>query len=232
MSASEIAIPFGLGNIYDTGGRFPGARGNSRDRAARDRRKLPMQQPDLESTVQLLALAKQGDDEALERLFARYLPALRRWASGRLPRWSRDLMDTDDLVQETAWRAVKRIDTFELRHDGAFQAYLRQAIVNRIRDEIRHRKRSPGPLELEDGVRDRSASPLEQAIGTETVERYEAALARLRPEEREAIIARVEMDGTYGEIAQALGKPSAGAARMAISRALLRLAEEMRRVDP
>jgi DNA-directed RNA polymerase specialized sigma24 family protein len=61
------------------------------------------------------------------------------------------------------------------------------------------------------------------------VERYEAALQRLRPEEREAIIARVEMERSYQEIAISLGKPSADAARMAVSRALLRLAEEMNR---
>ena len=56
-----------------------------------------------------------------------------------------------------------------------------------------------------------------------------AALGRLRPEDREAIVARVEMDFSYEEVAQALGKPSAGAARVAISRALVRLAEEMNR---
>ena len=71
---------------------------------------------------------------------------------------------------------------------------------------------------------------LEAAIGQEAVERYEAALARLRPDDREAIVARVELDCSYEEVAQALGKPTAGAARVAISRALVRLAEEMNRV--
>jgi RNA polymerase sigma-70 factor, ECF subfamily len=72
---------------------------------------------------------------------------------------------------------------------------------------------------------------LDMAIGEEAVERYEAALARLRPEEREAIVARVELDGSYQDVAVALGKPSVDAARMAVSRALLRLADEMRRRD-
>lgn len=45
----------------------------------------------------------------------------------------------------------------------------------------------------EDGHGDPSASPPEQAIGREALERYEAALERLRPEEREVIIARVEL---------------------------------------
>ena len=181
----------------------------------------------MDTTFDLVERAKAGDDESLNRLFARFLPSLRRWASGRLPRWSRDLMDTDDLVQETVVRAVKRLDRFESRHEGALQAYLRQAVVNRIRDEIRRTKRSPAATELDDNENDRGASPLETAIGAEALERYEAALARLRPEEREAIVARVEMDGSYQEVAQALGKPSADAARMAVSRALLRLAEEM-----
>lgn len=184
-----------------------------------------------DSTQYLVERAKAGDRQALDLLFDRALPALRRWASGRLPRWSRDLMDTDDIVQETAIRAVQRIGGFEPRHAGALQAYLRQAIVNRIRDEIRHKGRLPMQAELDENQRDLSASPLEAAIGHEAVERYETALARLRPEEREAIVGRVEMDSSYEELAQALGKPSADAARMATSRALLRLAEEMSRVS-
>ena len=43
-------------------------------------------------------------------------------------------------------------------------------------------------------------------IGRETLEHYEAALQRLRPEEREAIVARVEMGYSYEELAQVLGK--------------------------
>jgi len=183
----------------------------------------------VDSTFDLVERAKAGDSNALNDLFARYLPSLRRWASGRLPRWTRDVMDTDDLVQETVVRAVRRMDRFESRHEGALQAYLRQAVVNRIRDEVRRAKRAPVSELLDDNAADPSASPLENAIGLEALERYEAALDRLRPEEREAIVARVEMDGSYQDVARALGKPSADAARMAVSRALLRLAEEMTR---
>ena len=57
--------------------------------------------PNLEErTQELVERAKGGDSEALERLLARAMPRLRRWATGRLPRWTRDLTDTDDLVQE------------------------------------------------------------------------------------------------------------------------------------
>jgi RNA polymerase sigma-70 factor (ECF subfamily) len=183
----------------------------------------------VDTTADLVERAKAGDNQALDALFTRFLPTLRRWASGRLPRWTRDLMDTDDLVQETVIRAVKRIGSFEMRHDGALQAYLRQAVMNRIRDEVRRTGRSPVAVEVGEDHRDGAASPLELAIGREAVERYEAALARLKQEEREAIVARIEMDSSYQEIARALGKPSPDAARMTVSRALLRLAEEMNR---
>ena len=75
----------------------------------------------VDTTFDLVERAKSGDSDALNRLFGRFLPSLRRWASGRLPRWSRDLMDTDDLVQETVWRAVKRIDAFESRQSARFR---------------------------------------------------------------------------------------------------------------
>jgi RNA polymerase sigma factor (sigma-70 family) len=238
LTGLKIALQTGGGNLYDTGHRSPlylVPPAAMDDTCVGDTPLVPRQpaatteQLGVDSTFDLVERAKSGDQEALNRLFTRYLPSLRRWASGRLPRWSRDLMDTDDLVQETMVRAVNRLDRFESRHEGALQAYLRQAIVNRIRDEVRRTRRSPAATELDENASDPGASPLEAAIGAEALERYDAALGRLRPEEREAIVARVEMDGTYLQVAQALGKPSADAARMAVSRALLRLAEEMSR---
>jgi RNA polymerase sigma-70 factor (ECF subfamily) len=186
---------------------------------------------DIASTIDLVARVKSGDPQALDDLCARYLVPLRRWASGRLPRWSREMMDTDDLVQETVIRAVKRIDRFESRHPGALQAYLRQAIVNRIRDEVRRQQRQPAMAEIDDDAPASAASPLDEAIGHEAVERFEHALARLRPEDRQAIVARIELDHSYEQVANDLGKPSAAAARMAVGRALVRLAEEMNRRD-
>ena len=182
----------------------------------------------LESTVELIARVRGGDQESLERLMARHLAPLRRWMSGRLPRWARDLSDTDDLVQDTLLRTFTRIEGFDVRGVGALQAYLRQAVMNRLRDELRRKGRAPVLVDG-DGLDLRAdGSPLEEAIGQQAFERYQAALARLRPEEREAIIARVEMDYSYAELAEILGKPTPDAARKSAQRALLRLAEEMK----
>jgi RNA polymerase sigma-70 factor (ECF subfamily) len=182
-----------------------------------------------ESTFHLIERARAGDQEALERLFARHLKPLQRWAGGRLPKWARDLADTDDLVQDTLVQTFKRIEHFEVRHVGALQAYLRQAVLNRIRNELRRKGRQPLATDL-DGIELASVdSPLEEAIGREAVERYERALQQLTVEEREAIIAKVEMGYNNEELAEALDKPTPDAARKAVHRALVRLAEEMAR---
>ena len=187
----------------------------------------PTSMSEPESSMVLVLRARDGDRAALDALCARYLPRLQRWAHGRLPGWARSAVETQDLVQLTLARVVQRIDSFEPRHEGAFQAYVRQALLNQIRDEIRcaHRR---GPLEpLSSGRLSLDPSPLEQAIGTELLESYEDALHRLKAEDREAIIARVEMGLSWGEVAESIGKNSAAAAQMAVKRALVRLAKEM-----
>lgn len=191
------------------------------------RRDASNDRPRLQSSLTLLERARAGDRAALDALVARYLPRLQRWASGRLPRWARDMADTQDLVQETLFQAFKRIDKFEARGEGALQAYLRQALLNGIREELRRAKRRPARSELHSGVQDSGRSPLEEAIGQEALERYEQALARLRPEDRELVVARVELGYTSREIADLLDKPTPNAARMATERAIIRLAKEM-----
>jgi len=77
------------------------------------------------------------------------------------------------------------------------------------------------------GGPDPAASPLEVALGREAVGRYEAALARLRPRDREAVRARLERQRSYEELAEALGVGTVAAARVVVTRALGRLVEAM-----
>ena len=189
------------------------------------RRETPA--PDLLMTTELLRRAKEGDSRALDSLTARYLPRLQRWASGRLPAYARSLFDTTDLVQETLLRAIEGLDGIEVRGPGGFQAYVRQAVLNRIRDQVRWAKRRPGPEGLPDDLVDRGASPLEMTIGADVFERYERALALLTEEERQLLHLRIELDFDYAEIAGMTERPSADAVRMAVQRALRKLAEIM-----
>ncbi len=185
-----------------------------------------------DQTLLLLERARGGDEQALEQLFARYLKPLRRWASGRLPKWARDMADTQDLVQETLLQTFKKLDGFEFRGEGALQAYLRQALMNRIRDELRRFDRRGATSVLDSQAPDLAPSPLEQAIGRQGAERYERALSHLREDDRAALVARLELGCSYEEMAAALGKPSPDAARKAAQRALVRLIAEMKREGP
>jgi RNA polymerase sigma-70 factor (ECF subfamily) len=182
-----------------------------------------------EATLDLLDRIRNGDADALDDLLQRCIPALRRWAHGRLPSSARGMQDTNDLVQDTVIKVLRHLNSFDARHQGALLAYLRQAVMNRIRDVIRHKVRRPDQTELTDRILDERTTPLEYAIGAENLARYEAALERLRPADREAIVNRLELQYSYEELAVALDKPSAAAARMAVMRAMKHLAEEMRR---
>ena len=181
-----------------------------------------------DTTTRLMSRAQAGDTDALNDLFSRHVPLLSRWARGRLPGWARDLADTHDLVQETVLQTFKHMQGFESRGKGALRAYLRQALLNRVRNEIRRVSRRPAIEELDERAPSRESSPLQTAIRREQHERYEAALGRLRDSERELIVARLELGLTYEEMAEALGKPSWNAARMAVARALIRLASELK----
>jgi RNA polymerase sigma-70 factor (ECF subfamily) len=164
----------------------------------------------------------------VEALLQRCLPGLRRWAHGRLPAAARGSLDTGDLVQETVLHVLRRLDTFEPRHVGAMQAYLRQSVINRIRDEVRKIGRQPAPSELPDDLAANVTSPLEAVVEVEAYERYRAALAELTPREREMIVARIEVQWSLAEIAQHFGMRTADAARMAVTRALRKLTQRLK----
>jgi RNA polymerase sigma-70 factor (ECF subfamily) len=215
-----------IGTLNVTFDRLPAmANASPRDESPRDR--ATEGSSDANSSFALVLRAHEGDGRALNELCHRFLPRLQRWAHGRLPSWARGALDTHDLVQDTFTHVVQRIGEFEPRHEGAFQAYLRQALLNRVRDEIRRVKRKSPAEPLDSGSPASDPSPLEEAIGQEAQERYDAALQRLKPDDREAIILRIELGYAYADVAEALGKPSVAAAHMAVSRALVRLAKEM-----
>lgn len=190
---------------------------------------LPRENPgDIESTALLLERIRGGDEAARGRLMARYLPVLRSWAHGRLPHHARGMADTDDVVQISLVRALNRLEAFEHRHEGAFLAYLRQSVVNAIRQEIRRASRKPSGEPLDPDQPDTGRSVVERAIGRDMLEAYEAAMLELTEDQREAVLLRLEFGMSYPEVAEAMGKPSPNAVRMLVVRALVTLAERMR----
>ena len=178
---------------------------------------------------ELLKRARAGDPSALDRLFARYLPQLQRWAHCRVPSWARDGADTADFVQDSVIRTLRNLDSFEPQREGALLGYLRRSLLNRVRDQFRHAARHRAPEELKESTADPGVSPLEFTVGEEERRRYSAALKTLRTADRRAIVACIELGYSYQQLALMLNKPSAEAARLAVRRALVRLGDAMRR---
>jgi RNA polymerase sigma factor (sigma-70 family) len=184
--------------------------------------------PSGNTTLHLLTRAQKGDGDAVDALFGRHLPALRGWAGRRLPQWARDIADTQDLVQETILQTLKNLKSIESRGKGSLQAYLRHALLNRVRNELRRASRHPAAEAIDERLAATQTSPLDSVIRREQFERYQSALAQLSKSEQDLIVARLELGLTYEEMADALGKPSWNAVRMATARALMRLGEELR----
>src|SRR5438445_7579661 len=125
---------------------------------------------DLDSSIDFLAKARSGDSEALNRLLERYLPRFQRWARRRMPAGIRSMSDTGDIVQESIINALRNVNAFELRTEGALQAYLRRSVNNRIIDQFRPHGRHPRREKIPDEVIAADTSPLEAAIGVEALE--------------------------------------------------------------
>jgi DNA-directed RNA polymerase specialized sigma24 family protein len=182
-----------------------------------------------EATVQLLDRYRRGDASALDRLLERCLPPLQRWAHDRLPQSLRGAQETADLVNSAVETTIPQLASFDCPHQGALQAHLRQAVLDRLRDLGSQDRQWPPRGRLTNQIAAEDASPLELAIGAENVERYERAFARLAPADRAAIMGRMELQYEYEDLAVALGKPDAQSARTAVMDALKRLSEEMGR---
>lgn len=178
-----------------------------------------------DSTLDVLERVRGGDGAAARVLIERTVGPLRRWARGRLPYYARSGANTEDVVQDAVVRALARVEYFEHRTVDGMQAYLRESVRNRIRDEVRRVGRRGVSEELPEELHDDGYSPLEELIRKERSDRYLAALRTLKPNERMAVIFRLEHRHSFEEIARKLGKSSPDAARMAVTRAIKRLAE-------
>jgi RNA polymerase sigma factor (sigma-70 family) len=184
-----------------------------------------------ESSFGLLTRAKGGDQSALQRLAQRYTPRLRRWVRHKLPLWARDVNDTDDLVQETLINVFRNVHGIEMNTALSLRAYMRNAAQNRVSDEVKRATRRPQKSELSAERPSSSPSPADIAISREEFWRCRVAIARLTPADRQLILLKLSQSGmTFRALAAITGKNSEDAARVALNRAINRLAQEMERL--
>lgn len=193
---------------------------------------MPASRADRSSATawRLLAQIRRSRSGALGRLVERCLPDLKHWAHRRLPRWARAAADTSDLVQDAALHTLRRGDRLDVRGRRALASYLREAVRNQIRDEHRRFSRRGVHQELgdaSDALADRSPSPFDVALADERHARYRAALEQVSAADRELIVAHLELGYSHDQLGCMTGR-SRNAARMALERAIGRLAVKIR----
>jgi RNA polymerase sigma-70 factor, ECF subfamily len=179
------------------------------------------------TSLRLLARIHRGDATAIDQFFERYLPRLRHWARGRLPRWTRIDVDTPDVVQDVMLRSLGRLREVQPRSRDALQRYFRVAVANRIRDEHRRfPRRRTEPLSSAHDATDRTPSSLDRLLDLERQEHYRLALASLDRDDRDLIVGHIELGYNYAQLG-CMTDRSPNAARMALHRAVGRLAVRM-----
>lgn len=180
-----------------------------------------------QAAASLLAQVRVGDDAAREQLCSLCLSIMLRWTRGHLPLAARDFAETADPVQIILLYALARIDRFESRHEAAFLANLRTALLNSLRNEIARSARHGWPVavnEIDRGPSDRGAWDDPARLCE-----YERGLATLSPDDRAAVVLRIEFGFSFEEIAAAMERPSTNAARMLVHRAVDALSKPTQR---
>ena len=180
----------------------------------------------------LLNRVRRGSSSAVNALFERYAPWLRRRASGRLPQWARSGVTTSDLVQDVLHHTYARLNWFESKHVSALRAYLRRAVENRVQDEMRRAIRRLDNTRLAPGEEplrpfEDTAPQYQQLLHDEMWGRYREGLKRLKVRDRRLIVGRAELGYNYEQLAAIERLPSPDAARKALKRAVIRLSEVM-----
>lgn len=196
--------------------------------------------PQSDQTQELIDAAKQGNDEAAERLLDRHRVALRRMIELRLDRRIQQRVDASDIVQEVLMEANRRLQRYLDDPSMPFHLWLRQMARDRIIDaHRRHRvsgKRSVdreqgmvapaamdrSTLELAGQLCDPEMTPAAAATMQELQRRFEAALETMDDHDREIVLMRHFEQLSNQDVAKALGLTEP-AASMRYLRAIRRL---------
>jgi RNA polymerase sigma-70 factor (ECF subfamily) len=201
----------------------------------------------LTETFELVRRAQEGDQAALEALFARYYERIRRVVRARIGPGLRRRLETGDILQRTFVKAVDVFDRFEMRDEGSLIHWLARIAEHQIRDAKDYLEADRRDARREVGLEVRSpdgdttplgrslpagvTAPLDRVARDEEHERLDAALDSLPANYREVIVLR-DYEGLSWEcVARESGRPSPDAARMLHKQALKELARALTRGD-
>jgi len=197
----------------------------------------------MQRTLELVQRAQSGDPAALADLLARYQERVRALVRRRMGANLRKDLDSGDMVQEAMVEVLEGFERFEMRDETAFVRWLSTLVENRLRELARFHtaakrdrgrevridgspsgERAAGVPELSD---EDAPTPSEVVSRRELGDRLAEALAQLEARHRDVLVAR-QAGASWDEVAERLGMPSGGAARMLHARARVAL---MKRVS-
>ena len=191
-----------------------------------------------EKTQRLVALAKEGDQTALNLLCSIYGERVRRIIRFRINQKLRPKLDSVDVVQEVLLLAMGGLKDFTYRSEGDFLRWLSRIAENKIRDifdefhaekrdirkEIPFKEQRPSTGGTMSAALDPMRVPTPSVImcKKESLDRLEKALDELKPEYKEVVVLKRIEGLSYDEIGERLGK-SPKAVSMLLYRAMTAL---------
>ena len=168
----------------------------------------------------LVSAYGRGEERAAAELGRRHVAALGQflYSSGA------DRDEVEDLVQETLFRAFRRLDSWH--GHGSFRSWILTIGSNLLRDQFRRRKGRQIVSIDQREIPDR-ADPQADLAARDTEERLRQGIAALPRLQREVFLLRAQQGTEYDEIALTLGT-TPGAARVHYHHAVKRLKELVR----
>jgi RNA polymerase sigma-70 factor, ECF subfamily len=143
--------------------------------------------------------------------------------------------EAEDLTQEVFIKVFQTLTTYDAGQ-GSFSTWLNRIARNHLVDHYRrtHKDRLTSSLDEEGGGRESTPSaedpPSARVESRERREILQAALDRLSPDMREAVVLRDFQDLDYDEISEVLGVPE-GTVKSRINRGRLELARVIKRMQ-
>jgi RNA polymerase sigma-70 factor (ECF subfamily) len=191
-------------------------------------------EPSTATSRSLLGRIKADDTAAWDRLIGLYAPLVYRWCR----RWDLPEQEIADVLQDVFQAVATHIASFRKEKEGdTFRGWLRTIAQNKVRDHFRKVGREPGgaggtDAQIRFAMLPATESPDEGQPGEEPVDRGVVGraldLIRVEFEDRtwRAFWLTAVEDRVPKEVAVELGM-SPGAVRVAKSRVLRRLREEL-----
>jgi RNA polymerase sigma-70 factor (ECF subfamily) len=198
-----------------------------------------------QKTQELVALAQEGDQSALNHLYRVYAERILWMVRFRMSKELRSKLESMDIVQDTLVHALGGLGGFTYKNEGDFVRWLSMIVENELRGSLRNlhaakrdirkvvRFDDDGPTT--EGRYAGMPTPVDATTPSviiskrDDLARLEKAIDELKPEYREVIVLAKINGLSYNEMGQRLGK-SDDAVRKLVSRAMAELTVVFKRI--